>query len=85
MTRQAAADNLIRRNRGGGAALRLLATYLALALVDAFALYLIYVFVADGVIQLAVAVGVVTLGVNIINLRQGLYALRWIAPALSLM
>ncbi len=85
MNRQAASDNPNRHNRGGSDVLRLFVTYLALALVDAFALYLIYVFAADGVIELAVAVGVVTIGVNIINLRQGLYALRWIAPALSLM
>ncbi len=85
MNRRPASDTAHRRTRGGSDVLRLFVTYLALAVVDAFALYLIYVFAADGVIELAVAVGVVTVGVNIINLRQGLYALRWIAPALSLM
>ena len=70
---------------GSNSLLRLLLTWLGLVVVDAFALYLVYVFAADGVIELAVTVGAVTIGVNIINLRQGLYALRWIAPALSLM
>ncbi len=65
--------------------LRLGAVYLGLALVDAFALYMIYAFANDGVWELAITVGLITLMVNIINLRQGLYALRWIAPALALM
>ncbi|MCY3779633.1 MAG: ABC transporter permease subunit [Chloroflexi bacterium] len=69
----------------GGSLLRLGATYLGLIIVDAFALYLIYAFAADGIWELAITIGVITLGVNIINLRADLYALRWIAPALSLM
>ena len=53
--------------------------------VDAFALFLIYAFASDGVWELAITIGLITLMVNIINLRRDLYALRWIAPALSLM
>ena len=68
-----------------GSVLRLGATYLGLMIVDAFALYLIYAFASDGVWELAITVGVITLMVNVINLRADLYALRWIAPALSLM
>ena len=74
--------------RGGlapAALLRLGAVYLGLMIVDAFALFLVYAFAADGVWELAITVGLVTLMVNIINLRADLYALRWIAPALSLM
>ncbi len=67
------------------ALLRLGLVYFGLAIVDAFALFLVYAFAADGVWELAITVGLVTLMVNIINLRPGLYALRWIAPALSLM
>ena len=85
MSRERKSAIVKRSSFGSNSLLRLLLTWLALALVDGFAIYLVYVFVADGVIELAVAVGAVTLGVNIVNLRQGLYALRWIAPALSLM
>ena len=59
--------------------------YLGLVLVDAFALFLVYALAADGVWELAITIALVTVAVNIINLRQGLYALRWIAPALALM
>ena len=67
------------------ALLRLGAVYLGLMIVDAFAIFLVYAFASDGVWELAVTVGLVTLMVNIINLRRDLYPLRWIAPALSLM
>ncbi len=69
----------------GRTVLRLGATYLGLILVDAFALYLIYAFASDGVWELAITVGLITLLVNVVNLRADLYALRWIAPAISLM
>ncbi len=65
--------------------MRLGATYLGLIVLDAAALYLMYAFAADGIWELAITIGLITLGVNIINLRADLYALRWIAPALSLM
>lgn len=65
--------------------LRLGAVYLGLAIVDAFALYLVYAFAADGVWELAITVGLITLMVNVINLRPDLYPLRWISPALALM
>ena len=65
--------------------IRLSAVYLALAIVDGMALFLIYAFAADGVWELAITIGVITLLVNIINLRADLYPLRWIAPALALM
>lgn len=54
-------------------------------IVDAFALFLVYAFASDGVWELAITIGLITLMVNIINLRRDLYALRWIAPALALM
>ena len=64
---------------------QMLLTYLALAIVDAFALFLIYSFINDGVWELAIAIGLITLMVNVINLRADLYPLRWISPALALM
>ncbi len=64
---------------------RLGLVYLGLMVVDAFALFLVYAFAADGVWELAITVGLITLMVNVINLRPWLYALRWIAPALALM
>ncbi len=74
-----------RRSLSGASLLRLGATYLGLIIVDALALYLIYAFASDGIWELAITIGLITLGVNIINLRADLYPLRWIAPALSLM
>ncbi len=65
--------------------MRLAATYLGLAILDAMAFFLVYVFATDGVWELAITIAVITLMVNVINLRQGLYPLRWIAPALALM
>jgi len=57
----------------------------ALALLDAFALYMVYAFINDGVWELALTIVAITLMINVVNLRAGLYALRWIAPALALM
>ena len=74
-----------RESFGPAAILRLGVVYLCLMIVDAFALFLVYAFASDGVWELAITVGLVTLMVNVINLRRDLYALRWIAPALALM
>ena len=74
-----------RNSYGPAAILRLGAVYLGLMIVDAFALFLVYAFATDGVWELAITIGLITLMVNIINLRRDLYALRWIAPALALM
>lgn len=65
--------------------MQLLLTYLGLVVVDAFALWLVYEFASDGVWELAVTIGLITLMVNVINLRDDLYPLKWISPALSLM
>ena len=65
--------------------MRLGAVYLGLAVVDALALFLIYAFALDGVWELAITVALITLMINVIYLRRGLYAQRWIAPALALM
>ena len=65
--------------------LRLSLTYLGLAILDAMAFALVYLFAVDGVWELAITIAVITLLVNLINLRQDLYPLRWISPALALM
>lgn len=70
---------------GLGLILRLGVVYLGLIVLDALALFLIYAFALDGVWELAVTVALITLMVNVIYLRRGLYAQRWIAPALALM
>ncbi len=56
---------------------------IALAVVDAFALWLLYLLLRDGVWPLAVVLIVVTLLVNIVNLTDRLYPLRWMSPALA--
>jgi len=79
-------DDKEKREAGGSKSiLRLLFTYFGLAIVDAFALFLIYSFATDGVWELAITIGLITLMVNVINLRDDLYPLRWISPALALM
>ena len=70
---------------GLGLILRLGAVYLGLIVVDALALFLIYAFALDGVWELAITVALITVMINVIYLRRGLYAQRWIAPALALM
>ncbi len=58
---------------------------LGLAFLDSFAFWFLYVLIRDGVWSLVIVVGVVTLGINIISLREDLYPLRWISPGLALL
>lgn len=64
---------------------RLLLRLLALAVIDAFAIWLIYSFVQDSVWFLAVILAVITVAINVIFLWEDLYPLRWMAPGLALM
>ncbi|MCS6869857.1 MAG: hypothetical protein NZ571_00190, partial [Anaerolineae bacterium] len=59
--------------------------YIGLMVVDAFALWLIFSLVNDGVWELAIAIGLITLLVNVINLRPELKPLRWMSPAFALL
>lgn len=59
--------------------------YGGLFVVDAFALLLVYMLAGDGIWELAIFIAIVTIIVNIINLREDLKPLRWISPALALM
>lgn len=56
-----------------------------LMLVDAMASLFVYVLLGDGYWQLAVMIGVITVGLNIVFLRKDAYPLRWMSPGLSLM
>jgi arabinogalactan oligomer/maltooligosaccharide transport system permease protein len=57
---------------------------IALMLVDAFALMLLYLLIRDGVWPLALMLIVVTILVNVINLYERAYPLRWMTPALAI-
>lgn len=59
--------------------------YLALAVFNAMALIIIYAFLGDDNIGLAVVFGIITLFTNIVTLVPGLYPIRWMAPGLMLM
>ena len=58
---------------------------LALAVIDAFAIWFLYQLLDDGVIYLALTVGIITLLINVVFLREDLYPLRWMSPGLALM
>lgn len=58
---------------------------LALALIDAIAVWLVGQMYADGVWQLATVLVVITVLINAIFLREELYPLRWMSPGLALM
>jgi arabinogalactan oligomer/maltooligosaccharide transport system permease protein len=57
----------------------------ALAIVDGIAIWLLYQMFSDGIWQLGLAIGIVTLLLNFIFLREDLYPLRWISPGLALL
>jgi len=57
---------------------------LGLALVDAFAVWLVSLLIRDAVWPLAAAVIAVTLLVNAVNLSDRLYPLRWMSPAFAI-
>ena len=61
-----------------GMALRLL----ALAIIDAFAILLLYRLLYDGVYFIAVIILITTLVVNLINLSDRFYPLRWMSPSI---
>jgi len=54
-------------------------------ILDAFALLSIYIMLGDGVWQLAIIVGTITLLLNVIWLHPKGYPLRWMSPGLSFM
>lgn len=56
-----------------------------LALVDAFAIYLVYNMFRDGIWQLGLVIALVTILINAVFLNEDLYPLRWISPGLALL
>ncbi|MCA9913135.1 MAG: hypothetical protein KC496_07290, partial [Anaerolineae bacterium] len=58
--------------------------YIALIVVDAFALVLLYTFLYAGNLAFAAVIGIVTAGANIIVLSPPLYPFRWMSPGLIL-
>jgi arabinogalactan oligomer/maltooligosaccharide transport system permease protein len=57
---------------------------LGLAVVDAIAIWLLYLLIRDGVWPLAIMLALVTLLVNAINLYDRLYPLQWMSPAFAI-
>lgn len=57
----------------------------ALAAIDAIAIWLVYQMFRDGIWQLGLVLGVTTVLLNLIFLREDLYPLRWISPGLALL
>ena len=57
----------------------------ALAVIDAVAIWLLYQMFNDGIWQLGLAIGIVTVLLNLIFLRDDLYPVRWISPGLALL
>lgn len=54
-------------------------------MVDAFAVYLVYNMFMDGVWQLGLVIGLVTILLNAVFLKEDLYPLRWVSPGLALL
>ncbi|NCF64355.1 MAG: ABC transporter permease subunit [Chloroflexi bacterium] len=65
----------------GGMLIRML----LLGIFDVFAVWLIFNLVGDGYWPLAVMIALITIFLNIVFLRKGMYPLRWMAIGLSLM
>ncbi len=57
----------------------------ALAIIDAITIWLVYQMVGDGYWPLAAVLSLVTIWVNVVFLSGRFYPLRWVAPGLSLM
>jgi arabinogalactan oligomer/maltooligosaccharide transport system permease protein len=57
----------------------------ALAIIDAITIWLVYQMLGDGYWPLAAVLGLVTLWVNVVFLSGRFYPLRWVAPGLALM
>jgi arabinogalactan oligomer / maltooligosaccharide transport system permease protein len=58
---------------------------LALAVIDAFAVWLLFMMLRDGLYPLAAVIALITVMINAIFLIEDLYPLRWMAPGLALL
>jgi ABC-type sugar transport system permease subunit len=70
---------------GSTSTLGLILRIAGLAVIDAFTLWVLYGLLGDGSYPLAIAIGGVTIWLNIIFLNEKYYPFRWISPGLALM
>jgi len=70
---------------GAGSVLGMVVRLVLLAAIDAFAIWFILNLIADGVVVLAVAVGLLTFFINVVVLRSDAYPIRWMLIGLVLM
>ncbi len=63
----------------------LLLRIVALAVIDAITIWLVYQMLGDGNWPLAAVLGLITLWVNVVFLTGRFYPLRWVAPGIALM
>lgn len=68
----------------GGSVSKYALRLLALGVVDAFAVLLVYLFVRDGLWPLAIILTLTTILINAINLWDRFYPLRWMSPAIAI-
>jgi arabinogalactan oligomer / maltooligosaccharide transport system permease protein len=68
-----------------GSVLNIAGRLLALAVIDAFAIWFLTQLISDGSYLLAAFLIIITIGINAFYLRRDLYAFRWFAPGLALM
>lgn len=68
-----------------GSATNYLLRLLGLAVIDAFAMWLILAMIGDGIYALAFVLAAITLLINVIFLRDEFYPLRWMGPGLALL
>ena len=59
--------------------------YLLLAALNALALIIIYAFMHDDNLRMAIVIGIITIFANVVTLVPRLYPIRWMAPGLMLM
>jgi len=76
----------VRRDSGIlGSVPTLILRLFALAVIDAFGIWLLYNMWSDGFYPLAIMLALVTLGLNVVFLYPRFYPIRWMAPGLALM
>ena len=80
-----ARKNSRRFSLGEGSLLGIVIRLVLLAAIDAFAIWFILNLIADGVVVLAIAVGVVTFFINVVVLRNDAYPIRWMLVGLVFM
>lgn len=81
----AAQDTVNRRGLFSGATPMTLLRLVALALIDALAIWLIINLFNDGFQPLAITLVVITVGINVIFLNERLFPFQWLSPGLALM